>query len=151
MAPIALGSVEAQSVRLGRVLIKPWARPEKTKEDLDWAELPKIDLYRFDEPGGKQELANQLYDAVTNVGFWSVVNTGVDDDQVLRQFSIGNASFKEPLEERRTFPCNFAEGEYFGYRENERWIGDTGIKENIEMVYSKFAFLFVELIYTYQV
>jgi len=116
------------------VLVKPWNRPEPTREDLDWAPLVQIDLARFDEPGGKQDLANQLYDAVTRVGFWTVVNTGLDDEQVLRQFSIGNTFFKEPLEEKRRFPCNFAEGEYFGYRENSRWIGDTGVKENIEMV-----------------
>lgn len=63
-----------------------------------------------------------------------VTNTGIDDERVLRQFSIGNTFFKESLDEKRRFPCNFAEGEYFGYRENSRWIGDTGVKENIEMV-----------------
>ncbi len=131
MAPIALD--EPASDR-DVVLIKPWARPPKTAEDLDWAELPRIDLSRFDEPGGKQELAGKLYDAITRLGFWSVVNTGLDDELVLRQFSIGNAFFKQPLEEKRRYPCNFAEGHYFGYRENSRWLGDTGVKENIEMV-----------------
>lgn len=116
------------------ILVKPWNRPTPTKENLEWAPLVQIDLSRFDEPGGKQELAKQLYEAVTKVGFWVVTNTGLDDERVLRQFSIGNAFFKEPLEEKRTIPCNFAEGEYFGYRENSRWIGDTGVKENIEMV-----------------
>jgi isopenicillin N synthase-like dioxygenase len=116
------------------ILVKAWSRPQHTKEDLDWAPLTTIDLSRFDEPGGKQELAAQLYDAVTRVGFWTVINAGIDDEKVLRQFSIGNTFFKQPLEEKRYFPCNFAEGEYFGYRENDRWIGDTGVKENIEMV-----------------
>lgn len=114
--------------------IKPWSRPEPTRENIDWAPLVEIDLSHFDEPGGKQELAKQLYDAVTRVGFWVVVGHGIDDERVLRQFSIGNAFFKEPLEEKRSFACNFAEGEYFGYRENERWIGDTGVKDNVEMV-----------------
>lgn len=114
--------------------IKSWSRPAQTKEKLDWAPLTKIDLSIFDEPGGKYELAAQLADAVNRVGFWVVVNTGIDDDKVLRQFSIGNSFFKEQLEEKRRAPCNFAEGEYFGYRENSRWIGDTGVKENIEMV-----------------
>ncbi|KAL1892011.1 hypothetical protein Sste5346_007355 [Sporothrix stenoceras] len=116
------------------VLVKPWSRPAVTKEDLQWADLPKIDLSKFEQPGGKEELARDLYDAISRVGFWSVVNTGIDDDRVLRQFSIGNTFFKEPLEEKRRFPCNFADGEYFGYRENSRWIGDTGVKENIEML-----------------
>ncbi|KAF3071043.1 hypothetical protein GL218_00945 [Daldinia childiae] len=134
MAPIAIETPAASQLYDSKVLVKPWTRPTKTSENLEYAELPKIDLSRFDEPGGKQELAKQLYDAVTKVGFWSVVNTGIDDERVLRQFSIGNTFFKEPLEEKRRFPCNFAEGEYFGYRENSRWIGDTGVKENVEML-----------------
>ncbi|EHY61274.1 hypothetical protein HRR83_008971 [Exophiala dermatitidis] len=131
MAPVAIQEPVADT---SRILVKPWTRPAPTSEDLDWAPLAKIDLSRFDEPGGKQELAKQLYDAVTRVGFWVVVNTGLDDEKVLRQFSIGNTFFKQPLEEKRKFPCNFAQGEYFGYRENSRWIGDTGVKDNVEML-----------------
>ncbi|OGE56147.1 hypothetical protein PENARI_c003G11312 [Penicillium arizonense] len=117
-----------------KVTIKPWSRPAHTRENIDWAPLVEIDLSRFDEPGRKQELAKQLYDAVTQVGFWVVVGHGIEDERVMRQFSIGNAFFQEPLEEKRSFACNFAEGEYFGYRENERWIGDTGVKDNVEML-----------------
>jgi len=135
MAPSATEPPGYQTVSGTTPLVKPWARPALTTENLEWAPLVKIDLSRFDEPGGKQELAKQLYDAVTRVGFWVVVNTGIDDERVLNQFSIGNTFFKEPLEEKRTAPCNFADGEYFGYRENSRWIGDTGVKENIEMVH----------------
>lgn len=131
MAP---GIVEHIPQLTEKLLVKPWTRPQETKEPLDYAPLTAIDLSRFDEPGGKQELATQLYDAITRVGFWVVTNTGIDDERVLRQFSIGNTFFKERLDEKRRFPCNFAEGEYFGYRENSRWIGDTGVKENIEMV-----------------
>jgi gibberellin 2-oxidase len=133
MAPSAIHDPVSQ-VSPSQILVKPWSRPVQTKERLDWAPLTTIDLSRFDEPGGKQQLAKDLYDAVTRVGFWTVVNSGIDDERVLRQFSIGNTFFKEPLEEKRRHPCNFAEGEYFGYRENSRWVGDTGVKENIEMV-----------------
>jgi hypothetical protein len=132
MAPSATETGAATTQK--KFLVKPWSRPAPTKEDLAWAPLVKIDLSRFDEPGGKQELAQQLYDAVTRVGFWVVVNSGIDDERVLKQFSIGNTFFKEPLEEKRTVPCAFEKGEYFGYRENSRWVGDTGVKENIEMV-----------------
>ncbi|KAK7885197.1 hypothetical protein LTR67_010688 [Exophiala xenobiotica] len=133
MAPSAIHDPVSQ-VSPSQILVKPWSRPVQTKEPLDWAPLTTIDLSRFDEPGGKQQLAKDLYDAVTRVGFWTVVNSGIDDERVLRQFSIGNTFFKEPLEEKRRHPCNFAEGEYFGYRENSRWVGDTGVKENIEML-----------------
>ncbi|KAH9898993.1 Clavaminate synthase-like protein [Xylariomycetidae sp. FL2044] len=134
MAPGAIETPADHQLSAAKVLVKPWARPKETTEKLDWAELPKIDLSLFDQPGGKQQLAKDLYDAVTRVGFWVVVNSGLDDERVLRQFSIGNTFFKEPLEEKRQFTCNFAEGEYFGYRENSRWVGDTGVKENVEML-----------------
>ncbi|KAJ5860546.1 uncharacterized protein N7529_007856 [Penicillium soppii] len=130
MAPSAI----EPEISTERIPIKPWSRPAPTKEELDWAPLVEIDLSRFDEPGGKEALAKQLYDAVTRVGFWVVTGHGLSEERVLRQFSIGNAFFKEPLEEKRSFACNFAEGEYFGYRENERWIGDTGVKDNVEML-----------------
>jgi hypothetical protein len=35
---------------------------------VDWADLVTLDLSQFDVPGGKQKLANQLKDAVHNVG-----------------------------------------------------------------------------------
>ncbi|KAJ6031304.1 hypothetical protein N7540_002036 [Penicillium herquei] len=130
MAPSAI----EEHVLPEKVPVKSWARPTPTEEQLDWAPLVEIDLSRFDEPGGKEELAKQLYDAVTRVGFWVVVGHGIEDERVLRQFSLGNAFFKEPLEEKQRFPCNFADGEYFGYRENSRWIGDTGVKDNVEML-----------------
>ena len=41
-----------------------WKRPSKTNEDLDWADIKVIDLSTFDEPGGKQKLAEELRDAV---------------------------------------------------------------------------------------
>lgn len=134
MAPSISDLPPSDTTTSKTLLVKPWSRPQPTKEDLDWAPLVEIDLSVFDQPGGKEKLAAQLYEAVTKVGFWVVTNTGIDDEKVLQQFSIGNTFFKEPLEEKRKHPCNFAEGEYFGYRENSRWIGDTGVKENIEMV-----------------
>ena len=44
--------------------IPKWKRPTKTTESLDWADIKVIDLSTFDEPGGKQKLAEDLRDAV---------------------------------------------------------------------------------------
>ena len=41
-----------------------WERPTKTHEKFDWAEIKVIDLSRFDEPGEKERLAEELRDAV---------------------------------------------------------------------------------------
>lgn len=47
--------------------IPKWKRPGKTQEQLDWADIKVIDLSTFDEPGGKQKLAEELRDAVSAV------------------------------------------------------------------------------------
>ena len=71
MAPSAVETVAPAVETTKKVLVKPWARPSQTKEDLPWAPLPRIDLSRFDEPGGKQALAAELTDAIHRVGFWT--------------------------------------------------------------------------------
>ena len=45
--------------------IPKWKRPAKTAEELDWAEIKVIDLSTYDEPNGKQKLAEELRDAVS--------------------------------------------------------------------------------------
>jgi len=39
---------------------------------VDWADLVTLDLSKFDAPGGKEQLAAQLKDAVHNVGFFYI-------------------------------------------------------------------------------
>ena len=41
-----------------------WQRPQKTKQELPWADIKVLDLSKFDKPGGKKELAEELRDAV---------------------------------------------------------------------------------------
>lgn len=41
-----------------------WTRPTKTEENLDWADIKIVDLSKFEKPGGKHELAEELRDAV---------------------------------------------------------------------------------------
>lgn len=41
-----------------------WQRPQKTKENLPWADIKVLDLSKFDQPGGKHELAEELRQAV---------------------------------------------------------------------------------------
>lgn len=43
----------------------------ETTSDLPWADLIAIDLSKFDEPGGKQELAIQLKHAISTVGLYA--------------------------------------------------------------------------------
>lgn len=40
----------------------------ETSENLDWADLATLDLSKFDQPGGKQELAAQFRTAMEDIG-----------------------------------------------------------------------------------
>ncbi|KAK0194949.1 gibberellin 2-oxidase [Armillaria mellea] len=114
--------------------VEPYIFPPPTEAPLDWAPLVIIDLSKFDEPNGKQDLAVELKDAVKRWGFWTVVGTGFTQEQLDRQLAIGNTFFKLPLEEKRKFPCDFSVGNYFGYREPTRFVSRTDVKENMEML-----------------
>lgn len=41
-----------------------WERPGETSEKLEWADIKVIDLSTYDQPGGKEKLAEELRDAV---------------------------------------------------------------------------------------
>lgn len=47
-------------------------------------------------------------------------------------WGTGNAFLDLPLEEKRKHPCDFKNGNFFGFREGFRIIGDTGVKDNSE-------------------
>lgn len=38
---------------------------------VDWAQLVTLDLSQFDQPGGKQRLADQLFEAIQKIGEFS--------------------------------------------------------------------------------
>ncbi|EIM91330.1 Clavaminate synthase-like protein [Stereum hirsutum FP-91666 SS1] len=114
--------------------IPPYSRPPPTKEELDYAPLSVVDLSKWDRPNGKEELVNDLRVAIEDVGFLFVVGHGIEDEEVLRQLSIGDAFFNLPLEVKRQHPCDFSVGNYFGYREPYQILGDSGVKSNIEML-----------------
>lgn len=45
--------------------LSEWVRPQKTVHDLPWADIKVIDLSKFDQPGGKEELSEELREAVS--------------------------------------------------------------------------------------
>ena len=51
-------------------------------------------------------------------GFFSVTGTGFTEEEVARQYSIGQAYFESPLENKNKpdLACDFSKGNYFGYR-----------------------------------
>jgi len=117
--------------------LNTWKRPEKTSYKLPWADIKVIDLKDFDTPGSKQKLAEDLRQAVSEVdlahmrpsdllkprqvhdtGFFTVINTGFNAEEVQRQYDIGQEYFRLPKENKGDpkYRCDFSKGNYFGYR-----------------------------------
>ncbi|GAA5902857.1 hypothetical protein JCM6882_009145 [Rhodosporidiobolus microsporus] len=114
--------------------LPPYERPPATKEQLEYVDLEVLDLSKWTEPGGKEELVKDLSKAIEKVGFLLVKGHGIEDDEVRRQLSIGKAFFELPLEEKRQHPCDFATGRYFGYREPVDTYDNTGIHNPVQML-----------------
>lgn len=87
-----------------------------TTQELDWADLVTLDLSDFDNPGGKERLAKQLFDAVQNIGFFYVIGFGASQDEVDRQFAIGKEFFNLSMEEKLKFRADLEHGGYNGYK-----------------------------------
>ncbi|GAA5854620.1 hypothetical protein JCM8547_004913 [Rhodosporidiobolus lusitaniae] len=114
--------------------IPTYQRPPATKEQLDYVDLAVIDLSKWDKPGGKEELVEDLRRAIIDIGFLLVTGHGITDDEVLRQLSIGQEFFKLPLEEKRQHLCDFESGRYWGFREPKETYDNTNIKSKIQML-----------------
>jgi isopenicillin N synthase-like dioxygenase len=104
---------------------------------VDWAELITLDLSKYEQPGGKEELVKQLEHAVQHVGklnrtfsaapgadeefrtgFFYVKNFNIGQEEVDRQFALGREFYALPLEEKLKYhnADDLARGEYNGYR-----------------------------------
>ncbi|KAK7946053.1 uncharacterized protein PG986_010374 [Apiospora aurea] len=126
----------AETEKPGKPELPKWQRPEKTKHDLPWADIQIIDLSTFDEPGGKEKLAAELRDAIHHTGFFSVVGTGISRREGQRQYDIAQAFFALPHAEKAKpeYKCDFAQGNYFGYREiYEATVRGTAVCNNVEL------------------
>ena len=55
---------------------------------------------------------------MNRTGFFSITSTGFTQEDVDRQYDIGQAYFDLPLEEKGDpkYRCDFTQGNYFGYR-----------------------------------
>ncbi|CRK27009.1 hypothetical protein BN1723_013921 [Verticillium longisporum] len=121
----------------GTLALPEWKRPEKTKNELPWADIKTIDLQKFDLPGGKQELAEELRDAVHSTGFFSLINTSFSPEEVQRQYDIAKSFFGlETVDKGQPeYRCDFSQGNYFGWRAaHEKTIMGTDVLDNVESV-----------------
>lgn len=85
---------------------------------MEWAELITLDLAKFEQPGGKEQLVKELKHAVTHVGFFYVKNFNISQEEVNKQFALGREFYGLPLEEKLKYHSDEAlrSGDYNGYR-----------------------------------
>ncbi|KAL4787080.1 hypothetical protein BJX76DRAFT_345769 [Aspergillus varians] len=105
----------------------------ETSFDLDWADLSTLDLSQFDQPGGKERLAKQLFEAIQNIGFFYIINFGLSQEDVDHQFSIGKQLFDLPVEEKLKYRAELEKGGYNGYKPMGLREITPGIFDNTEI------------------
>lgn len=132
-----------------------YAHVPETKEDLDWAdressytygsalasrsplpltrEVPTIDLSKFSTPEGKAELSQILIEAIRTKGFFYVINYGISQEAVDRQFALGQRFYELPLEEKNKYIPDLENGEYNGYRPAGRRVVGGGLPDHVEV------------------
>ncbi|EME39514.1 hypothetical protein DOTSEDRAFT_75245 [Dothistroma septosporum NZE10] len=118
------------------VLSRPlptYQQAAESKHELDWADLVTLDLRHFDEPGGKHRLAQQLADAVHNVGFFYITGFPLTQDEINHQFAVGKELFALPEEEKLKYRAELENGHYSGYRPKGTIELFPGLRDNVEM------------------
>ena len=73
-------------------------------------------MSKFDQPGGKEALAKQLEQAIQKIGFFYIINFGLSQEEVDRQFAIGKSVFDLPTEEKLKYRADLEHGGYNGYK-----------------------------------
>ncbi|KAI0708376.1 Clavaminate synthase-like protein [Earliella scabrosa] len=105
-----------------------------TREDLDWADLPVIDLSKARTPEGRAELAPQVRDAMRTHGFLYVINHGFTEAQTERIFDIADVPFAQvPEDEKKQYAGDIKKtGSYRGYKLRQYWHIDNGVRDQLE-------------------
>lgn len=95
--------------------------------------VPNIDLSKYGTPEGTAELAQTLIEAIRTKGFFYVTNYGISQERVDRQFALGNAFYKQPLEEKLKYQPDLDSGDYNGYRPAGRRLLSGGVYDKTEV------------------
>ncbi|KAF9871190.1 2OG-Fe(II) oxygenase superfamily protein [Colletotrichum karsti] len=105
----------------------------ETQENLDWADLPTIDLAKYGTPEGNAQLAQTLIEAIRTKGFFYVINYGISQQAVDTQFALGQKFYELPLEEKLKYEPDLEHGDYNGYRPAGNRFLSGGIKDKTEV------------------
>ena len=96
----------------------------KTKE----REVPRIDMSQFEKR--KHEIADQLWDASTRIGFFQLVNHGIPQEQIDEAFEMTELFFALPHDTKAKMPMLKGTNSGWEYRSQVRL--STGTADNKE-------------------
>jgi len=105
-----------------------------TQAELDYADLPVIDLSKSETVEGRVALACQVKDAMLKHGFFYVINHGYSQAQTERMFDIADIPFARVTdEEKKPYLANIKEnGSFQGYKPRQYWHIDNGVRDQLE-------------------
>ena len=115
--------------------VPPWATPEPTKLEHDWASLHTIDLSLLDSPDPKavQDLVELTKLAIKEDGFLFLTNYGISLDQLHRQFDLAqylHTNISEADKERLLLDPS--SGLFAGFKRKLGWQREGGAFDGIE-------------------
>ncbi|RAO71908.1 uncharacterized protein BHQ10_007920 [Talaromyces amestolkiae] len=105
----------------------------ETSENLDWADLATLDLSKFDQPGGKQELASQFRNAMEDIGFFYVKNHGLSFSDIDTQFALAKSVLSLSAAEKQPYRAALEKGDYNGWKPAGTRNLIPGVKDNFEI------------------
>ena len=94
--------------------------------------MPNIDLSKYGTPEGN-DLAQTLIEAIRTKGFFYVTNFGISQEDVDKQFALGQAFYELPLEEKLKYIPDLDAGVYNGYRPAGRRLLGGGVSDKTEV------------------
>ncbi|KIJ53706.1 hypothetical protein M422DRAFT_241951 [Sphaerobolus stellatus SS14] len=110
-----------------------YSLPPPTSCDLEWADLPLIDLSKSHTPEGREALATEVRQALATIGFFYVINHGYTMEQTQRIFDIADIPFTQVDEaEKAKYISELKAGTYQGYKPRSYWHIHNGVRDEID-------------------
>ncbi|OKL56732.1 hypothetical protein UA08_07864 [Talaromyces atroroseus] len=110
-----------------------YVQAPETSASLDWADLITLDLSKFDQPGGKEQLAQDLSRALEEIGFFYVKNHGLSLAEVDSQFALAKSVLSLSNEEKAPYRAALEQGDYNGWKPAGTRDLIPGVKDNFEI------------------
>ncbi|EJD39523.1 hypothetical protein AURDEDRAFT_71066 [Auricularia subglabra TFB-10046 SS5] len=109
--------------------------PPPTTAELEWAELPTVDLSLSNTPEGMEELAKVVKTVMKVHGFFYVINHGATPEFNARMFDIADLAFAATTDADKTaYAASIKEaGSYQGFKARQYWHIDSGVRDEVEI------------------